>query len=191
MNERFYPCAFIMNDYSEKDKNLNYIAYYRFKSLKSNLFYIIRVEVYDKHVYGLKFYLKKMNFSRRKYSFITNTNEPRTIIYTIFHLMKEEILRNDSMASFMFVGNADEGMSYENTRRYRFYSQMVRNTISDEFFLHIVSDKVSLYILLNKQNAKQEPELQELVIDEFFQRFVQEETVSNPDAETLIDLNRY
>lgn len=186
MEERFYPCVFIMNDYSERDKELNYVAFYRFKSSKSNLFYIVRLEVYEKHVYGVKFFLKKMNFSQRKYSFITNTNEPRTIVYSIFHLMMK-ILSKDSLASFMFIGNADEGADYKNTRRYRFYSQMVRNKISDRYFLHIVSDEASLYVLLNKQSLAKDRNLQESVMDEFFKRFVQEETHSD----TRIRLNRY
>ena len=178
-----------MNDYSERDKDLDYIAYYRFKSLKSNLLYIVRVEVYRKHVYGVKFYLKKMNFSSRKYSFMTNTHEPRTIIYTIFKLMKE-ILQTDSLASFLFVGNADEGKSYYMTRRYRFYSQMVRNSISDKYFSHIISDDVSLYILLNKLNMEQEPNLQDSVTNEFFSRFILEDTHLDYSG-TQINLNRY
>ena len=178
-----------MNDYSERDKDLDYIAYYRFKSLKSNLLYIVRVEVYKKHVYGVKFYLKKMNFSSKKYSFITNTHEPRTIIYTIFNLMRE-ILQTDSLASFMFVGNADEGQGLYKTRRYRFYSQMVRNSISDRYFSHIISDKVSLYILLNKQSMELEPNLQDSVTNEFFSRFILEDTHPK-ESEKQINLNRY
>ena len=102
MKDKFYPCVFIMNDYSERDKDLDHIAYYRFKSSKSNLYYIVRVEVYRKHVYGVKFYLKKMNFSPKKYSFLTNTSEPRTIIYTIFNLMREILLIQNSVTNEFF-----------------------------------------------------------------------------------------
>ena len=56
MDDRFYPCIFSMNDYSETDNVLDYVSYYRFKSEKSKLFYIIRVEAYRDHVYGVKFF---------------------------------------------------------------------------------------------------------------------------------------
>lgn len=67
MDDRFYPCIFSMNDYSETDNVLDYVSYYRFKSVKSKLFYIIRVEAYRDHVYGVKFFLKSMLNSPKKY----------------------------------------------------------------------------------------------------------------------------
>lgn len=189
MEEGFYPCIFLMNDYLENDKDLDRVAYYRFRSTKSNLFYIVRVEVYRHHVYGVKFFLKKMNFSHRKYTFITNTNEPRRIVYSVFHLMMD-IYKKDSCASFMFVGNADEGQDYKNTRRFRLYRQLVSNTISERFFSHVISEEMSLYILLNKQNVDKVPGLQDLVVNEYLRRFIQDEAYNSVQNEP-IRLNRY
>ncbi len=44
MDDRFYPCIFSMNDYSETDNVLDFVSYYRFKSEKSKLFYIISID---------------------------------------------------------------------------------------------------------------------------------------------------
>ena len=101
-----------------------------------------------------------------------------------------EILLTDSLATFMFVGNADEGQSYYKTRRYRFYCQMVKNSISDKYFSHIISDEASLYILLNKQYMAQDPDIQNSVTNEFFSRFLLEDTHIE-GSETQINLNRY
>lgn len=39
-----YPFIFQMNDYSDANERLEYTMQYRFKSLKSNRTYIVRVE---------------------------------------------------------------------------------------------------------------------------------------------------
>ena len=100
--ENFYPCIFIMNDYEESDGILLYVSYYRFHSEKSHIYYIVRIEVYKDHVYGVKFFTKQMLNSVKKYSHLTNTYEPRTILYSIFKLMLD-IHAKDNLASFMFI----------------------------------------------------------------------------------------
>ncbi len=72
------------------------------------------------HVYGVKFFTKQMLNSVKKYSHLTNTYEPRTILYSVFKLMLD-IYAKDKQASFMFIGNADENGNHENTRRYRLF----------------------------------------------------------------------
>ena len=173
MQEKFYSCTFLQNDYTESDEILRCVAYYRFRSNKSRLFYIVRIEQYDQHVYGVKFYLKKMQNSPRKYSYLTNTYEPRTIVYTIFQLMKQ-ILSSDPRATFMFVGNADEGKSNNNTRRYRLYCALVRNCISDVYFKHIRNDKHSFYILTNRIQMEDNPFFPNEIINKFVDRFLWE-----------------
>lgn len=174
MDDRFYPCIFSMNDYSETDNVLDYVSYYRFKSEKSKLFYIIRVEAYRDHVYGVKFFLKSMLNSPKKYSHLTNTFEPRTIVYSVFNLMLE-ILRKDSLATFMFIGNPDENGTHYNTRRYRLYSRLVSNKISDKFFKHIRTLKYSLYILANRNILADKPFFTEELLENFVTRFIVEE----------------
>lgn len=174
MEEKTYPCTFIMNDYLESDGILQRVAYYRFKSDKSNLFYIVRIEEYKEHVYGVKFFLKSMLDSPKKYSHLTNTYEPRTIVFSVFRLMLE-IYAKDNQASFMFIGNPDEGGCKENTRRYRLYCKLVSSRISDRFFKHLLTDKYSLYILANRLRMSDNPFFAEQLISDFVNRFIQDE----------------
>jgi len=173
MAEILYPCSFAFNDYTETDEVLERVAYYRFRSEKSHLFYMVRVEVYREHVYGVKFFLKKMQNSPKKYSFLTNTYEPRVIVYSIFQLMLT-IQREDPKATFMFIGNPDEGGTHDNTRRYKLYSALVENRISDRYFKHIRNDKVSLYILANRIQLEDNPLFANNIIDKFLDRFMLE-----------------
>lgn len=172
MIEKTYPCTFLMNDYEESDNVLLRVSYYRFRSTKSRLFYIVRVEEYDNHVYGVKFYLKTMQNSKMKYVHLTNTFEPRVIVYSIFQLMLE-IFSKDELASFMFIGNPDEvdGNHYV-TRRYRLYSKLVENRISDSYFKHIRNDNYSLYILANRKQIENNPFFAMQLVKKFSTRFI-------------------
>lgn len=169
-----YQSILLKYDYLESDDDLTRIAYYRFRSEKSHLFYIVRIEEYREHVYGVKFFLKSMQNSPRKYSFLTNTYEPRVIIYSIFMILMK-ILEEDSLASFMFIGNADEGGSHENTRRYRLYCRLVENCISDRHFEHIRNDRHSLYILANKKQINNNAHFVTTLISKFVDRFIFED----------------
>lgn len=122
MLESSYPFHFIMNEYEEKpDEGFSHLMLYTFKSTKSNLTYIVRVEVYKYHIYAVKFYLKNMQHSKNKYRIATNTYEPRRIINTCINIMLS-IYEKDHKASFGFIGA--NGMDEDNTcctKRYRFY----------------------------------------------------------------------
>lgn len=174
MEEKAYVSKFLMNDYQESDDVLLMVSYYRFRSEKSNLFYIVRVENYKEHVYGVKFFLKHMLDSPKKYSHLTNTFEPRVVIYSVFRLMLD-IYEKDTQASFMFIGNPDEDGNKENTRRYRLYCKLVSNKISDRYFKHLRTDKYSLYILANRLRMSDNPFFAEQLITEFVNRFIQDE----------------
>ena len=84
-----YPFIFQMNDKSVKDNLLEYALQYRFKSTKSNHTYIVRVEKYIEHAYCIKFFDKANMLSDNKFSLRTGTFEPRTIFYTLFHIMMD------------------------------------------------------------------------------------------------------
>jgi len=66
-----YPFIFQMNDRSNADKVLEYTMQYRFKSLKSNHTYIVRVERYRENAYCLKFFDKANMLSDNKFSLRT------------------------------------------------------------------------------------------------------------------------
>lgn len=176
MEDNTYGSTFLMNDYQESDDVLLMVSYYRFRSEKSNLFYIVRVEKYKEHVYGVKFFLKQMLDSPKKYSHLTNTFEPRTIVYSVFRLMLD-IYQKDNQASFMFIGNPDEDGNKENTRRYKLYCKLVSSKISDRYFKHLRTDKYSLYILANRLRMSDNPFFTEQLVTEFVNRFIQDEPV--------------
>lgn len=151
-----YPFVFSMNDTLETNAELVSVLQYRFKSSKSHHVYIVRVEKYIHHIYCLKFFDKAMSNSKRKYSLRTNTFEPRTIFYTLYHIMLD-VLGKDKMASFFFIGAEDEHDELgKSTRRYNVYRKFVLSTISDKQFEHYRVNELSLYILMNKNNEKGE-----------------------------------
>ena len=103
MLDSSYPFYFVMNEKGDADNGILTVKLYRFKSTKSKITYIVRVEIYQNHVYAVKFYTKNSRHSKNKYSLMTNTNEPRFIIHTCINIMLS-IYKNDKMASFGFIG---------------------------------------------------------------------------------------
>ena len=161
-----YPFIFVMADYSEADSLLIRTLQYRFKSAKSNHTYIVRVECYTQHVYCLKFFDKSVSLSKNKYSLRTNTFEPRTIMYTLYHIMAS-LLKHDGLASFFFIGAEDEKDGPgATTRRYRIYRRFVSSVVSDNLFEHYRVNDLSLYILLNKATDYDHKQLVAKIMDE-------------------------
>ena len=161
-----YPFIFQMNDYSEKSDLLEYVLQYRFKSTKSNHTYIVRIEKYIKHTYCLKFFDKANMHSGNKYSLRTSTFEPRTIFFTLLHIMMD-VYHNDLKASFFFIGAEDEKDEMgETTRRYRIYRSFVSNVLSSKIFKHHRNNELSLYILVNRASVENEQQYVQRITDE-------------------------
>lgn len=157
--EQGYPFIFQMNDKSDSDNLLLYVLQYRFKSGKSHHTYIVRIEKYIKHTYCLKFFDKANMDSKNKFSLRTNTFEPRTIMYTLFHIV-EDVLKKDPYASFFFIGAEDEkDVKGLQTRRFTIYQSFVLSIVGDKSFEHLRLAEYSLYILLNKKVEKEERQL--------------------------------
>lgn len=76
-----YPYRFVMNEPSH-NKYIVETAIYTFRSTKSSLTYLVRVEHYKMDIYIIKFFLKSNRYSPYKYNLLTNTFEPRRIINT-------------------------------------------------------------------------------------------------------------
>ena len=145
-----YPFIFQMIDREGADDVLVETLQYRFKSAKSHHSYIVRVERYKEHAYCLKFFDKANMNSKLKFSLRTNTFEPRTIFYTLFHIMLD-VLKKDAKASFFFVGAEDENDELgKATRRFRVYKTFTSSVVSDRLFEHYSIETESLYILINK-----------------------------------------
>lgn len=160
-----YPFIFSMNDPTGADGELITTLQYRFKSEKSHHTYIVRVEKYIHHLYCLKFFDKAMMDSRQKFSLRTNTFEPRTIFYTLYHIMLD-VLQKDRKASFFFIGAEDENDELgKSTRRYNVYRKFVLSAISDKQFDHYRVNDLSLYILMNKDSGENNDALVDIVIE--------------------------
>lgn len=160
-----YPFKFIHRDWN-CGKGIRYTDVYRFKSTKSNLTYFVNVELYGCNMYSVKFYQKNHKLSPRKYQILSNTFEPRTIIYTCMSIMGE-ILKINPYASFGFIGSNCDGESVENTKRYRFYSRIVATKIDNLRFLHIENVEKSAYLLVNRRELDRTPDLMDKIEEEF------------------------
>lgn len=59
-----------------------------------------------------------------------------------------EFLDKDETASFGFVASNLPGEGKSNTKRFRFYRQMMANLIGDERFSHYIIPEDSIYLLV-------------------------------------------
>ena len=161
-----YPFIFVMNDKSVSNGILEYAMQYRFKSTKSNHTYIVRVEKYIEHTYCIKFFDKANIHSDNKFSLRTSTYEPRTIFYTLVHIMMD-VYQKDPKASFFFIGAEDEKDELgEATRRYRIYRSFVSDVLSSRIFKHHRNNELSLYILVNREAVADERQYVERITNE-------------------------
>lgn len=165
MLESAYPFLFIQKDGGNEDGLLS-ISLYRFKSTKSNLVYIVRVEQYKCNIYAVKFYQKSHRFSPNKYRIMTNTFEPRRIINTCINIMLS-IYKENLKASFGFIGANGFNEDTVCTKRYRVYARIIATYFSDKFFYHKENIEKSAYMLINNIALKENPDLTQQ-IETFF-----------------------
>lgn len=154
-NTSGYPYTFIMR----RVENGQPCLMYRFKSSKTRQMYIVRVEEYPYHFYGIKFYLKAHALSPQKYNILTGLNEPRAIINTCLHILVD-IYHKDKRASFGFIG-AETILEMEErkrtgveklTKRMSFYRRMINSYFpeNDDYFIHYIDESKSTYLIVNK-----------------------------------------
>lgn len=160
-----YPFKFVHRHY-DCSNGINYIDVYRFKSTKSNLTYFINVERYEYNMYVVKFYQKNHKLSSKKYQILSNTFEPRRMIYTCMNVMLS-VLEDNPHASFGFIGANSEGEDTANTKRYRVYNKVVASKISSEQFKHIENVEKSAYMLINREELAKHPDLVERIEESF------------------------
>lgn len=146
-----------MNESSFEDYLIE-TSIYTFRSTKSNLVYLVRVEHYKMDIYIIKFYLKSNRNSPYKYNLLTNTFEPRRIINTCINILMD-IYQKHPDASFGFIGANRIGESEANTKRYRIYKKIVTTYFTDIYFYHHYNTEKSAYILINKLKLKENPSL--------------------------------
>lgn len=162
----YYVHRFIQNIWNENNRYVEYTKLYSFKSAKSNLTYLVRVEVYPRHVYVVKFYPKNAKLSKDKYKILTNTFEPRRIIYTCINILTE-IFNDDPMSSFAFIASESRDEEKNNTKRYRVYKTIVTTKFGISTFDHFYYEEKSAYLLLRKTELIKNPDLLKNIEEEF------------------------
>jgi hypothetical protein len=111
-------------------------------------------------MYAVKFYQKNHRLSPKKYQILSNTFEARRIIYTCMNIMFL-LYKENPRASFGFIGANCENESQENTKRYRVYNKIVATQVSENIFKHVENMGKSAYMLINRDELKEYPDLVE------------------------------
>lgn len=169
MLESAYPFYHIMKVQGD-GKGILDIDLYRFKSQKSKLVYIVRVERYEYDVYAIKFYPKNHQHSKNKYRLLTNTNEPRRIINTCVNIMLS-IYEANGNASFGFIGSNGIDEDICCTKRYRVYSKLMATYFSNKHFYHKENIEKSAYMLINNDALKANENLISQIEDFFSNQY--------------------
>lgn len=144
---------------SKDPSTLRMISLWKFKSTKSNKWYIIEVEEFPYHFYGVKFYYKGVSSSKKRYSLLTCDYEPRTIVMSCINVMRK-YYEGDSRASFCFVAandlHSESGDNNERNpnKRFRFYRRMMLTLFSPDIFKQYADVEKSVYMLINNDMLK-------------------------------------
>ena len=71
------------------------------------------------------------------------------------------IYKENPHASFGFIGANCENENIGNTKRYRVYYKIVATQISDNIFKHVENVEKSAYMLINRKELEEYPNLLE------------------------------
>lgn len=141
----YYPFQFLMRSTADAVPCL----LYHFRSTKTRRWYIVRVEEYPNHFYGIKFYLKDDAHSPHKYNRLTGLNEARPVIRTCIAILMN-IAEKDTHSSFGFIGANLEGETHNETKRFRVYRRILTSYFSQNVFEHYQIVQQSAYAMVRK-----------------------------------------
>ena len=128
--------------------------------------FIIEVYEYPHHFYLVAFYPKlNRDFSKNKYRIQLNLKNKYGVLSTVFNHMGK-IINDDPLACIGFYGAPDvdddvPGYSTQDSKRYQLYLKMVKRFGFYELCEIVTDPNLSSITLLNKENLKQDPELEE------------------------------
>lgn len=154
-NSAGYPLKFIQKQICRDASDHLFTLIYKFNSPITRYAYILRAEYHAEQVFALKFYAQKDSKSDYKYSHIINKGDVYNILITCLRAA-QLILPDYPDASFCFIGSrtvdpvSNTVEDYENTQRFRVYSQIVESSIGDQTFEHFTYEAVSGYLLVNR-----------------------------------------
>lgn len=172
-NSAGYTLRFIQKQTCKDNSDHLFTLIYKFRSPVTGYAYILRAEYHQEHVFAIKFYAQQDSHSDYKYSRIINKGDVYNILITCLSCIKL-ILKEYPDASFGFIGArsidfiSGRAEGYENTQRFRVYSNIVESTIGGQTFEHFLYEPVSGYLLINK--AAKEVSHKEVLIRQMFTR---------------------
>ena len=153
MTTNSYPFQFVGTDTSGSDKYMKDVLVYTFVSQKSGHRYQVNIERYLEHLCCVKFLDRNTNLAAGRFSQLSGTYEPRTILRTVAEIALDA-LKKDPEASFCFVGAADGKDDRERTtRRFRVYMQFVKDLGVGEQFWPFALKDYSMCVLVNKNSV--------------------------------------
>lgn len=174
-NSPGYPLQFIQRQLCRDASDHLFTLIYKFKSPVTRYAYILRAEYHSEDVFALKFYAQKDSKSEYKYAHILNKGDIFNILITC--LRSVQVILNDyPTASFGFIGArtidpiSNRAEDFENTQRFRVYSQIVMSTIGDDTFAHFTYESVSGYLLVNR-NAGDFDNKEQLITQMFIRTY--------------------
>jgi hypothetical protein len=142
-------------DKALNSKHLQSVQFYSFRTKKHH--YIVEVEIYEYHIYVVKYYLKKHKNHKYKYNMLTGEHKAAGVITTCIYIILD-LLKADPMASFGFIGSPTYNVATkkmepaDDTKRFRIYKAVMENLIGDQTFVHTFNPRHSAYLMLNKRH---------------------------------------
>lgn len=169
MNDAGYAFSFKGVDTHCSDEYQKDALVYAFESGKSHHTYTVRIERYINGLHCVKFFDTTDSQSTGDFSHLSFTFEPRKIFRTIVDIVLE-VLRENELASFLFIGASDgRDIKGTPTRRYRVYKLYLSDFDLREWFERADYERYSMYVLVNLKAmpASEERQLFRQQIEDF------------------------
>lgn len=150
-----YPVKFIQRKKHQNASGHISTYIFSFLSFTNKLKYVVHVEEYDEQLCAIKFYPKCLRKSAFKYNKIINKGDVINVLMSVASVIPH-LLRENTKFSFGFVGSRSVNTMNNYTehfianKRYRIYSELIKQVIGDRTFVHIEYEQISGYLLLNK-----------------------------------------
>lgn len=150
-----YPVKFVQKKKHQNASGHICTYVYSFLSFANKLKYVVHVEEYDEQLCAIKFYPKCLRKSYFKYNKIINKGDVINVLMSVASVIPQ-LLEENKYFSFGFVGSRSVNTTnnyvehFIANKRYRIYSELIKQVIGDRTFVHIEYKQISGYLLLNK-----------------------------------------
>ena len=131
---------------------------------------MVNVEEYRQMVFVLKFYRQSLAGHESRFRLLSGNFDAGAVLSTCVNIIGQ-FLKGNPFASFAFVGAWSAGEAVANSKRFRVYQKVVAALISPLEFEHHAYPNNSAYLLLNRHQLDNEPDLQINIETMFRSRF--------------------